>query len=111
VPTYTMRFGVGYRLPLGGLADVRLRADWRHTGRSSTDAADARILRKGKHGVLDASFTWMLPDGKTELALFGSNLLNREYFENGIDFGDSFGHATRFYAAPRTYGMELRRLF
>ena len=53
----------------------------------------------------------MLPDRKTELALFGNNLLNRSYVVNGIDFAASFGHATRFFSAPRTYGVELRRRF
>ena len=110
-PTYTMNFGAGYMLPIGSLGDLRLRTDWTHIGRSGTDVADSRILRKGKHGELDATLTWLVADGLTEVALFGNNLLNREYFTNGINFADSFGHATRFYSAPRTYGIELRRRF
>jgi iron complex outermembrane receptor protein len=110
-PTYTLHFGVGYTWPVGRASTLRLHADWTHIGSSGTDAADSRILRKGKHGELDATLTWMLSNGKTELVVFGNNLLNREYVANGIDFADSFGHATRFYAAPRTYGLELRRQF
>jgi iron complex outermembrane receptor protein len=110
-PTYTLHFGLGYTRPIGRSSALRLHADWTHIGSSGTDVADSRILRKGKHGELAATLTWMLANGKTEVALFGNNLLDREYVANGIDFADSFGHATRFYAAPRTYGIELRRQF
>ncbi len=110
-PTYTMNFGASYQLPLGRFGDLRARTDWTHVGRSGTDVVDSRILRKGKHGELDAQLGWMMPDGLTEVVLFGSNLLDREYVANGIDFGGSFGHAALLYNAPRTYGMELRRAF
>ena len=110
-PTYTMNFGASYQLPLGRLGDLRARADWTHVGRGGTDVLDSRVLRKGKHGELDAQLGFMMPDGLTEVVLFGNNLLDREYVVNGIDFGASFGHAALLYNAPRTFGLELRRAF
>jgi iron complex outermembrane recepter protein len=110
-PAYTMNFGASYQFPIGALGDLRARTDWTHTGRSGTDVVDSRILRKSKHGELDAQLAWMMPDGLTEVVLFGNNLLDREYIVNGLDFGPSFGHAALLYNAPRTYGVELRRSF
>jgi iron complex outermembrane receptor protein len=110
-PTYTMNFGASYQVPIGSFGDLRMRTDWTHVGRSGTDVLDSRILRKAKHGELDAQLGWMMPDGLTEVVLFGNNLLDREYLVNGIDFGASFGHAALLYSAPRTYGVELRRAF
>jgi outer membrane receptor protein involved in Fe transport len=43
--------------------------------------------------------------------LFGKNLLNREYFVNGVNLGDSLGIAYRFYNEPRQFGFEVRRRF
>jgi iron complex outermembrane recepter protein len=72
---------------------------------------DSPLLRKGKNGELDASVTLALADGRTEVVVFGNNLLNREYFTNGVNLGDSLGIAYRFFNDPRTYGIEIRRQF
>jgi len=110
-PTYTMNLGVSYRLGLGRMGDLEARTDWTHIGRSGTDTQDSPELRKGKHGELDARVVWMLPDGVTELSVFGDNLLDREYLVNGINLGSSFGNALLIYNEPRTFGVELRRRF
>ena len=90
---------------------MRLRADWTHIGRSGTDVVDSRLLRKGKHGELDAQLGWMMSDGLTEVVLFANNLLDREYLVNGVNLGASFGNAVLLYNPPRTYGVEVRRSF
>jgi iron complex outermembrane receptor protein len=110
-PNYTMDYYAAYTLPIGGWGDLRLRAEWAHRGESGTDAVDTEALRKGKNGELDAQVTWVVWDGRTEVMLFADNLLDREYVENGVSLASSLGHAYRFYNAPRTYGIELRRSF
>jgi outer membrane receptor protein involved in Fe transport len=110
-PNYTGNLAALYSLPLGNVGDLRLRTEWTHRGRSSTDVVESEVLRKGKNGELDASITLALSDGKTELTLFGNNLLDREYFTNGVNLGDSLGIAYRFFNDPRTYGIEIRRAF
>jgi iron complex outermembrane recepter protein len=110
-PTYTGNFGATYALPSMAFGDVRVHSEWIFRGRSGTDVVDSRELRKAKSGELDASITLTLPDGKTDFVVFGSNLLNREYFVNGVNLGDSLGIAYRFYNEPRQYGFEVRRRF
>jgi iron complex outermembrane receptor protein len=110
-PNYTMNFAAAYQIPVSSLGDLRLRAEWAHRGRSGTDVVDSRLLRKSKHGELDATIGFMFADGVTEVVLFGNNLLNRQYFTNGVSLGASIGNVYRFYNDPRTYGLEVRRRF
>lgn len=110
-PNYTGNLAASYMLPLGGLGDMRLRAEWTHRGKSGTDVVDSDVLRKGKNGELDATITLAMADGVTEIVLFGNNLLDREYFTNGVNLNGSLGIAYRFYNDPRTYGIEIRRQF
>jgi outer membrane receptor protein involved in Fe transport len=110
-PTYTYNLGAGYEFPVGNMGDLRLHAEWAGRGKSATDVVNTRELDRSKSGELAAQITWALSDGVTEIGLFGKNLLNREYFINGVSLDASFGHAYRFYNEPRQYGVELRRSF
>ena len=47
----------------------------------------------------------------TEVTFFGSNLLDREYINNGIDASDTLGRAIVFQGPPRRYGIEIAREF
>ncbi len=110
-PNYTGNVAATYTLPLGSMGDMRLRTEWTHRGSSGTDVVESEVLRKGKNGELDATMTLALADGATEITFFGTNLLNRTYFENGVNLDASLGIAYRFYNKPRMYGVELRRSF
>jgi iron complex outermembrane receptor protein len=110
-PTYTMTYGASYSLPLGTLGELRARLNWRHEGTRSSDTANTEFLRVGKHGTLSGRLSFELAGGTSSIALFGSNLLDREYFSNAIDLSALNGTAQRFYAPPRTFGLELRRRF
>jgi iron complex outermembrane recepter protein len=110
-PKYLMMFAASYEVPLGTLGTLGTRAQWVHRGTQANDALDSRSVRSGTYGLLDARMSLELPDGKTEVALFGSNLLNRSYFNNGFDVSSTIGVATRFQGAPRRYGIELRRRY
>jgi iron complex outermembrane receptor protein len=110
-PTYTYNLGAAYEFPLGSLGDLRLRTEWAARGNSATDVVNTKELDRSKSGELSAGITLALADGVTEVGLFGKNLLNREYFINGVSLDASLGHAYRFYNEPRQYGIELRRSF
>jgi outer membrane receptor protein involved in Fe transport len=77
----------------------------------ATDAQGTEAIEVDKLGLLDGRISLMLPDGRTQFAVWGTNLLNRSYFNNGISFADSFGYALRYYAPPRLYGVEVSRSF
>jgi len=88
--------------------DVRPSLTWSHEGKKATDSIDSEAIRVDKRGLLSGRVAWELPDGKTQLALYGSNLTNREYAINGLNL---FTTALRFYAPPRQFGIEISRDF
>jgi iron complex outermembrane recepter protein len=110
-PNYLMSFAVGYQLPVAWLGLVSSRVQWTHRGQQANDARDTEEIRSSKYGLLDARLSLMLNDGKTELSLFGSNLLDRVYINNGIDASDTAGRGIVFTGPPRRYGLEVKRDF
>jgi outer membrane receptor protein involved in Fe transport len=84
---------------------------WTHRGVQANDARDTDAIRSPKYGLLDARLSLALGDGKTELTLFGSNLLDRTYIQNGIDATDTAGRGVVFFGPPRRYGVEVKRDF
>ena len=109
-PNYTMNFGIDYRAPLGRLGDLGLRLEWSHRGSQQYDPSGADETLSNKYGLLDGRLSWTLPDGKTEIAAFGTNLLDRRYFNNAVA-SPEFGTASRFFGPPRQYGVEVLRSF
>jgi len=100
-----------YRFDLERFGSVVARLDWTTRSRQFLDPMNSDALEAGKHGLLSARLGLSLLDGVTEFALFGQNLLDREYLISGVDFSNTFGSALRFVGPPRTYGIELRRRF
>jgi iron complex outermembrane recepter protein len=110
-PNYTMTFAAAYSRPLGRLGDLSTRLEWVHRGSNLSDFQGTDALEVSKVGLMNGRVALALPDGRTEIAVFGSNLLDRRYFDNGVSFDEAFGYALRYYAPPRLYGIELRRSF
>jgi outer membrane receptor protein involved in Fe transport len=110
-PTYTMAFAASYSLPVGSLGDLRTRFSWRHEGTRGQDTLDTRITRLGKRGMLAGRVGFDLKDGRTSVALFGSNLLDREVVTNVIDLSGVNGSVQEIFAPPRQYGLEISHRF
>jgi len=110
-PNYLMSFAVGYELPVSTLGVMSSRVQWTHRGQQANDARDTSAIRSSKYGLLSAQLSFEMSDGKTELTVFGSNLLDREYINNGIDASDTAGRALVFQGPPRRYGLEVSRSF
>jgi iron complex outermembrane recepter protein len=108
---YQTSTSIEYSLPFFSMGMVTARTDWFTRSGQFLEVTNARALEAGKYGLLDARLTLQLPDGATEFALFGKNLLDREYLVSGVDFSATFGQVSRITGAPRTYGLEVRRRF
>ncbi len=108
---YQTSTSVAYSFDLARLGSIVAQANWSTRSRQFLDALNSDALEAGKRGLLDARLSLTLLDGVTELAVFGQNLLDREYVISGVDFSNTFGNALRFVGPPRTYGLELRRRF
>ncbi len=111
-PNVEFNIGAQYDLPVRQLGDLTLRADWNHRGRVHNARNNLSAYEQGKRGVLSGRLTLRFADGKTEVALWGRNLLDREYLLAGAsDFDGAFGSEAIQFAAPRRFGIELTRRF
>jgi iron complex outermembrane recepter protein len=107
-PTYSGSLTASYRMDVGRFGELSSRLTWSHQGQKASDSADNRSTHVNKYGTLSGGLSLALPDGKTEIALNGSNLLNREYFLTGISLGNT---TLRYFAPPRQFSVEIRRDF
>jgi iron complex outermembrane receptor protein len=110
-PNYTMNFVLDYERQFGGLGTVGLNTSWTVRGKQNPVIQAPRQLDVSKYGLLDGRISYKLPDERTEIAAYGTNLLDRRYFYSGFSTEDTFGFGVRFFGPPRFYGMELRRSF
>jgi iron complex outermembrane receptor protein len=110
-PTFTGTFSAAYTFyDLGPLGDMTARLNWYHQNEVNY-GPQSDTLEQGTYGLLSGQLSFALPDGKTELAIFGENLLNRRYVNSGINFEDGFAASFAFFGPPRMYGLEIRRSF
>jgi len=113
-PTYTLSLTGAYTFSSNyGLVTTNL--GW--YGQSAVNFATAEDIqgsthgRQGKYGLVDARIGLQLPDGKTEVAIFGKNLFDRHYVDGALDFTDGFAVTSLYFGAPRMIGIELSRSF
>jgi outer membrane receptor protein involved in Fe transport len=109
-PNFTGTFSAAYTFYDTGLGDVTARLNWFHQNEVNF-SPQSDLLKQGTLGLLSGQVTLMLKDGKTEIALFGENLLNRRYVSSGIGFEDGFLAGFAYFGPPRMYGVEIRRSF
>jgi iron complex outermembrane receptor protein len=73
------------------------------TGGTSGSSGIAGLTQPA-FGLLNARIGYLLPGERWDIALWGTNLLNKEYL--------AFGHpGVGTFGAPRTYGLEVRFTF
>ncbi len=76
---------------------------------SSTRFLGQEVDEGRQHGyhLLNARLSYDFLDDRAYVALWAKNLLDVAYFNHAFSLADSFGHITRYYQSPRTYGGEI----
>ena len=91
-------------------ATMNAQVGWAFRGRTYNTLETVRASRQGKYGLLDARIVWNLPNERTSIALWGTNLLDREYFNTAIDLSSGpsrSGTITKYWGEPQRYGLEI----
>ena len=110
-PDVNFSLGAQYSFPLLNLGELTLRADWYHQDDVWYDPRNRAKQQQKKYGLLNGRVAIMLADDKTEISVWGRNLLDRTYNRSANYAGDLFGHAVTTVGAPRIYGVEITRTF
>jgi iron complex outermembrane recepter protein len=108
---YTVGLSAAYTVRLAGGGELVPQIGYFHRGRTYNTLEAFDISRQKAYGLLDGRVTWRLADRRTTVSLWGTNLLDKEYYPNAIDLsgaGLGTGTVTKYWAPPRRYGLELR---
>lgn len=109
-PQFTMNLSASYSIetPFGSIVP---RVSWYHQSAVTYSPEVKSLTEQDTYGLLSGRVAWHLNDGRTQIALWGTNLLDRDYSDAAISFDDGFALADIFYAPPRLYGIEIIRDF
>jgi iron complex outermembrane receptor protein len=110
-PPFSFNVGVTHDLQIGDWGSLLSNVQWYHQGATFQNTANSKSVQQPKFGLLSARVAWSMWDGKTTVAFFGRNLLDRRYIAGALDLSAITGTNQAFFAPPRTYGIEIIRTF
>jgi iron complex outermembrane receptor protein len=95
-----------YQWPLlGGVASVQASVNYSDSFYFSLTNFDA--MEADSHVAFDGRVSYLLPDQRTEVALFVENIGDERYDTLGFDLSSSCGCSLATYAKPRVYGLSV----
>ncbi|GIX29760.1 MAG: TonB-dependent receptor [Porticoccaceae bacterium] len=105
VPKWTFFVAASHELSLAekGRLVSRLAYSWRDS--FYTDFRNDPFLRQDSYGLLDGSITYLAPDGKVEVSVFGKNLTDEEFFDYAANVATL--DSARWGGFPRLYGVKF----
>jgi Outer membrane receptor proteins, mostly Fe transport len=112
-PKWTYSLTGAYEVPTS-FGSVRGQLDW--YWRSEADlfpngAAPAIYRIADDYGLLNGRLAMNIASIDAEVALWGRNLLDKEYINLVFDLSDSLGTVISSPGGPRTYGLDFRIRF
>ena len=115
-PEWSGALGLTYTWELGNGSAMSLRGDAIYQDKvwfSADDpaASDPSIGFQESHTVVNARMSWVSPDETWEAALFGTNLTDEVYFHGKLSLVAILQRQQGNVAAPREWGISLRRNF
>jgi iron complex outermembrane receptor protein len=110
-PEWTYTLSGEYRLPLPDLGELRLRGDWTYRSQVSYQLENDPLERQPGFGLLNLRATWQLPDERFDIAVFGTNVTDKEFLTNAQDSRSGNGVAFGGIGRPAEWGVELNVRF
>jgi iron complex outermembrane receptor protein len=115
-PAFTYALWVDYHFPPFDFGELGVRLDFQYQSRnilSPTSGLTQPTDVSPQFGILGGRISLDIPRINSEIALIGTNLLDRRYFTAGVDFAATagFGYFTRYWAPRRRVALELTYRF
>jgi iron complex outermembrane receptor protein len=112
VPQYQYTLNGKYTLPIG---DNQLSLygayRWQSTVNLQGSALVASSVTQKAYGLLEARLAYRLANPSVEIALYGKNLTDKQYYTNFLAFDRSLGYNIGFAGEPRQIGVEVKFAF
>ncbi len=100
-----------YRWTVQNGAEISLRGDWAYEDDSFSDIVNTPSIIRKAHSIFNARLSYLMPDSGWEVALFGTNLTDKRYIDNGSSDIGPFGYSEAVYNRPREWGVMVRKTF
>ncbi|MBV1917736.1 MAG: TonB-dependent receptor, partial [Sphingomonadaceae bacterium] len=112
VPDWTANAMVRYTLPENELFTPIVQVDASWKDRYHLLVFNSPDLVQPDYFLVNAKVTFENVAGEDlAISFFGKNIFNKEYIQNGRDFGFPFGVNVARFGPPATYGVELEASF
>jgi iron complex outermembrane recepter protein len=105
-PEWTVSLGAEYAIPLAS-GTLTPRVDYRMQSDVFFTAFNLPLEKQGDYGLLNARLSWTDADERFNIAIYGQNLTNTEYYTFGQDALASQGVAYSYLGRPREYGVSV----
>jgi iron complex outermembrane receptor protein len=115
-PNFSGFLAAAYVVPLGGAGDLTLAGNLQYTDDQYFTQFNRDAVAQDSYSVWNARVTWGSADGAVQVALYGENLGDEEYFTNSLESGVPTGGVDpvvpqNFVGAPRTWGVKVQYNF
>jgi len=110
-PEWSLNALAEYSIFLDQGSEIKLQGDWSYRSKLANDAVNTPELIQKGFSLFNARITYVAPDGKWEIAAFGTNLTDQIYIVSGAADKPSFASAEATYARPREWGINLKVKF
>ena len=121
-PQWQATAGARYEFPITTSWALALQADLKYVddvARTLTEGIDVGsgmlrnpgFTRTASFTTANARISMLQPEGNWELALWGTNITDEEYFVEAFDVFDPIGAVGKLAGAPAQYGLTVNYLF
>ncbi len=110
-PEWNASFGMQYTWDVGDDAVLSVRGDWTYQSKTFQDVLNTESIAAQGYSLFNARLVYENFEGGWELAIFGTNLADKEYVVNGYQTLSSFGTTNLLYGRPREWGLSLKKRF
>jgi iron complex outermembrane receptor protein len=111
-PELTFNIGAELRTPLRTLGTITWRADFAHVSSQFSDIQNFAETRSPAHSDLNARIAFAPESGRRTIAVYGKNLTDETYLENGFYPNGGLGAQVLVVPSrPREIGLSFKLAF
>ena len=110
-PEWNASLGMQYTWDVSDNAILSIRGDWTYQSKTYQDILNTESIAAEGYSLFNARLVYENFEGGWELAIFGTNLADKEYVVTGYQTLSSFGTTNLVYGRPREWGLSLKKRF
>lgn len=110
-PEFSANVGVQVYLPVGDWGTASLRGDYQYQSESFFTPFNRGLSAQDAFSLVNARLSLEDNEEKWRFAIFVKNAFDETYFLNILESGVETGKPEGFLAPPRTWGLQISRVF